>query len=218
MLYASSRRRGAGGTHVETGALAFTTVLIDKSTISVSMKCVFLAMFALCCVSVASAGSVTQDDYYFSGTESTITLGTDVLNKLASGGESFTISYELEGLTFNDLVENFRVFFELDLTAVDGSTLEVSMGCNQMLGFCAVTSSGGMQFGNSVPYIPESVPFLFQYDAGSKAFSFSYFMSYDSELNPHDLTEILSVNLGADNVFEKGVETGFSRYAFPLVR
>lgn len=116
-------------------------------------------MFALCCVSVASAGSVTQDDYYFSGTESTITLGTDALNKLASGGESFTISYELEGLTFNDLVENPRVFFELDLTAVDGSTLEVSMGCNQTFGFYAVTSSGGMQVGNSVSYIPESVPF-----------------------------------------------------------
>lgn len=216
MLYASGRRCGAGGTHVETGALAFTTVLIDKSTISMSMKCVFLAMFALCCVSVASAGSVTQDDYYFSGTESTMTLGTDALNKLASGGESFTISYELEGLTFNDLVENPRVFFELDLTAVDGSTLEVSMGYNQAFGFYAVTSPGGMQVGNSVPYIPESVPFLFQYDTGSKAFSFSYFMSYDSELNPHDLTEILSVNLGADNVFEKGVKTGFFTIRVPF--
>lgn len=217
MLYASSRRCGVGGTHVETSALAFTTVLIDKSTISMSMKCVFLAMFALCCVSVASAGSVTQDDYYFSGTESTITLGTDALNKLASGGESFTISYELEGLTFNDLVENPSVFFELELAAVDGSTLEVSMGYNQWYGFYATASPGGiMQFGNSVPYIPESVPFLFQYDTGSKNFSFSYFMSYDSELNPHDLTEILSVNLGADNVFEKGVETGSFTISVPF--
>ena len=191
-------------------------MLADQSTISMTMKNVFLTMLALCCVSVASAGSVTQDDYYFSGTESTVTLGTDALNKLASGGESFTISYELEGLTFNDLVENPRVFFELELAAVDGSTLEVSMGYNQMFGFYAIASPGGMQFGNAVPYIPESVPFLFQYDTGSKTFSFSYFLSYDSESNPHDLTEILSINLGADNVFEKGVETGAFTISVPF--
>lgn len=191
-------------------------MLADQSTILMTMKNVFLTMLALCCVSVASAGSVTQDDYYFSGTESTVTLGTDALNKLASGGESFTISYELEGLTFNDLVENPRVFFELDLAAVDGTTLEVSMGYNPGLGFYAMASPGGTQFGNLVPYIPESVPFLFQYDTGSKTFSFSYFMSYDSESNPHDLTEILSVNLGAHNVFEKGVETGSFTISVPF--
>lgn len=201
---------------VEVVALACTTALNYNSIISTTMKNIFSAMLAIGCVSLASAGSVTQDDYYFSGTESTVTLGTDALNKLSSGGESFTISYELEGLTFNDLVENPRVFFELDLAAVDGSTLEVSMGYNQMFGFYAITSPGGMQLGNVVPYIPESVPFLFQYDTGSKAFSFSYFMSYDSESNPYELTEILSVDLGEDNVFEKGVETGSFSISVPF--
>lgn len=41
-------------------------------------------------------------------------------------------------------------------------------------------------------------------------------MSYDSELNPHDLTEILSVNLGEYNVFEKGVETGSFTISVPF--
>lgn len=108
----------------------------------------------------------------------------------------------LVGCTLNDIVTNGGVFFELE---ADSKTL--SVGYNQMLGFYT-SGIGGMTMSNFVPYIDQSVPFLFQYNSETKTFTFSYYMEYDSDENPHDLTEIISVNLGADNVFETGVSSG----------
>ncbi len=137
-------------------------------------------------------------------------MGDDLLGALADGGESFAVSYELQDLTLNDIVMAGGTFFEI--TAEANKTL--SVGYNSFLGFYT-SSTGGMTYNSFVPYIDQGVTFLFQYDSDEKSFTFSYYMEYNSEINPHDLTEIISINLGANNVFEQGISAGSFTISLP---
>ena len=80
--------------------------------------------------SIASAGTVTEDIYSFPGSGTPISLGGDILGELVDGGQSFAISYELQGLSLNDIVLSGGTFFEVKL---DNKTL--SVGYNAYLGF-----------------------------------------------------------------------------------
>lgn len=160
-----------------------------------------LAFAGLAQVSFADA-YYTNDSYEFVNEQSQ-SLGKEALAELQDGGSSFAISYELVSCTLNDVYEAGSIFFEL---TAGSETL--SVGCNSMAGFFYTTGIGGMKMDSFVPFIPDSVPFLFQYDSDSKKFTFSYYMEYDSDKNPHDLTEIISVNLGDNNVFETGISSG----------
>lgn len=159
-----------------------------------------LAFAGLAQVSFADA-YYTNDSYEFVNGQFQ-SLGKEALAELQDGGSSFAISYELVSCTLNDVVEAGGVFFEL---TAGSNTL--SVGYNSMLGFFT-SGIGGVQMSSYVPFIPDSVPFLFQYDSDSKKFTFSYYMEYDSDKNPHDLTEIISANLGDNNVFETGISSG----------
>lgn len=165
-------------------------------------KTLFLFLLSAFGISHVSAGTVTNDVYSFSGSGTPISLGDDVLDALADGGESFAVSYELQDLTLNDIVTTGGIFFEI----TDGAKT-LSVGYNSFFGFYT-SGIGGMTYNNFVPYIDQGVTFLFQYDSDEKSFTFSYYMEYNSETNPHDLTEIISHNLGADNVFEQGISAG----------
>lgn len=162
------------------------------------MKKTLITILCCCGIATASAATVTKDAYTFPGSGTSINLGSDVLDTLDNGGESFAISYELKDLTLNDIVTAGGTFFELK-----GDKKTITLGYNSYLGFVS-SGIGGMQTNSFVPFIPESVPFLFQYNSDTKEFTFSYYMEYDSQENPHDLTTILSVNL-AKTIFSKPV-------------
>lgn len=173
------------------------------------MKKTLITILCCCGIATASAATVTKDAYTFPGSGTPIRLGSDVLDTLDNGGESFAISYELKDLTLNDIVQAGGTFFELK-----GGNKTITLNYSSSWGFYSA-GMGSMQMSSFVPFIPESVPFLFQYNSDTKEFTFSYYMEYDSQENPHDLTTILSVNLGENNIFETGITSGSFTITLP---
>lgn len=174
------------------------------------MKKIFSSILLLCAAPAVTAATISQDSYEYPGSGQSIELGDDILGNKGS----FSITYDLVDVNLNDIVTNGGTFFALNVTDENGTKGNITIGYSSALGFYS-TGLGGMQFGSTVPYIPISTPFVFQYDSTDKTFSFSYYHEYGGDENPHDLTEILSFSIGEDNIFERGIATGNFTISLP---
>ena len=171
------------------------------------MKKTFFALIALTGMSLAYAADVTDDQYIFSNNQF-IALGDDICG--TSG--SFGLSYELQDLTLNDVIKEGGKLFELKVNETTFSlTYNAAAGAFTSMvlpGFYYNTSS-------YVPFINEEVTFLFQYDADANSCTFSYYFEYDSPVNPHDLTPLISLNISDSNAFESEIISGSFKISVP---
>lgn len=167
------------------------------------MKKIFSSILLLCAAPAVTAATISQDSYEYTKSGQPIDLGDDILGNKGS----FSITYDLVGVNLNDIVEKGGPIFSLTVADENGTEGSITIAYSSMLGFFSA-GLGGMNTFSDVPYIPISTPFVFQYDSTDNTFSFSYYHEYDSDNNPHDLTEILSFSIGEDNIFERGIATG----------
>lgn len=175
------------------------------------MKKIFSSILLLCAAPAVTAATISQDSYEYPGSEKPIELGDDILGNKGS----FSITYDLVGVNLNDIVTNGGTFFSLAVEDEKGTEGSITIAYSSALGFYS-TGLGGMQYDSDVPYIDVSTPFVFQYDSSNKTISFSYYHEYDSDTNPHDLTPLLSFEIGEDNIFERGIATGNFTITLPF--
>lgn len=168
------------------------------------MKKTLFALVALAATS-AYAADVTDDQYIFSNNKF-IALGDDICN--TSG--SFGISYELQDLTLNDVITAGGTLFELNI-----NTANFNLTYNSGTFTAIVTPGWNYTTSSFVPYIDKEVTFLFQYDADANTCTFSYYNEYDSPVNPHDLTTLISIELADGTPFESEITSGSFKINVP---
>lgn len=146
----------------------------------------------------SSSATIIDRPYSYTSSGAPIALGENFYTNTGS----MAITFELSGATFNDIVETGGTFFTLSLTPdnnASAKTISVAYGN----GSFAIVGMGLAMPNAYVPYIPDEVPLVFQYNSETKIFSFSYYHEYNSITNPYDLTEVIATwTMAANNPFE----------------
>lgn len=126
----------------------------------------------------SSSATIIDRPYSYTSSGAPIALGENFYTNTGS----MAITFELSGATFNDIVETGGTFFTLSLTPdnnASAKTISVAYGN----GSFAITGMGFAMPNAYVPYIPDEVPLVFQYNSETKIFSFSYYHEYNSITN-----------------------------------